>query len=532
MSSTAHKVLITDRLARQGVDRLRTQPDIAFDFRPGLSEADLTACIGAYHGLIVRSGTRVTPDVIGAAHGLRVIGRAGIGVDNIDVASASQRGIVVMNTPGGNNVTTAEHTVSMLLALARNIPQAAASLKAGEWRRGAFTGTEVCNKVLGVVGLGNIGAIVAERALGLRMRVVGYDPFVPPEAAAKMNVELLDLPALYERADFITVHTPLTKETRGLIDAAAFARMKDEVRVVNCARGGIIDEAALLDALERGKVAGAALDVFVDEPPSADHPLLVRPDVICTPHLGAATDEAQINVAVAIADQIVHFLRDGVIQNAVNFPALSREQLAILQPYLLLGERLGSFLAQITPDAPREIHVEYSGEVTDYDVTPATAAVLRGVLAPVLDQTVNYINAPLIARERGIRVVESRSRTPSDFLNSVSVHLQSGTAANTAAGAVFSNRAVRLVRVNDFHLEAVPEGTMLMLHNRDVPGVVGQVGMLLGTLGINIAGLELGREKIGGEAISLIHVDTPVSPDVLTELHALEPILSAQLIRL
>lgn len=532
MSGLSHKVLITDSLARQGVERLQAQSDVAFDFQPGLTASALADRVGVYDGLIVRSGTRVTAAVIDAAHNLRVIGRAGIGVDNIDVDAATQRGIVVMNTPGGNNVTTAEHTISLLLALARNIPQAAASLKAGEWRRTAFTGTEVCNKVLGIVGLGNIGAIVAERALGLRMRVVAYDPFVSPEAAAKMNVELVGLDALYQQADFITVHTPLTKETRGLIDAPAFARMKNGVRVVNCARGGIIDEAALLDALQRGTVAGVALDVFVDEPPPAGHPLLSRADVIGTPHLGAATDEAQINVAVAVVDQIVHFLRDGVIQNAVNFPALSHEQLTILQPYLLLGERLGSFLAQITPDAPREIRVEYSGEITDYDVTPATAAVLRGVLEPVLEQTINYVNAPLIARARGIRVVESRSSTPSDFLNSVTVRLSTRGTANTAAGAVFSNKAVRLVRVNDFHLEAVPEGTILMLNNRDVPGVVGQVGTLLGSLGINIAGLELGREKIGGEAISLIHIDSQVSPDVLTELRKLEPILSAQLIRL
>ena len=528
----SHKVLITDPLADQGVERLQAQPHIDFDVRPGLTEQELVQHIVPYQGLIMRSGTRVTPAVIAAAQNLRVIGRAGIGVDNIDVEAATKRGIVVMNTPGGNNVTTAEHAVSLLLALARNIPQATASLKAGHWKRSQFTGTEVCNKVLGVVGLGNIGTIVAERALGLRMRVVAYDPFITPEAAAKMNVELATLEDLYQQADFITVHTPLTKETRGLIDTAAFARMKNGVRVINCARGGIIDEAALLAALESGKVTGAALDVFVDEPPPADHPLLQRPDVICTPHLGAATDEAQINVAIAIADQVAHFLQDGVIQNAVNFPALSQEQLAILEPYLLLGERLGSFLAQITSGAPLEIHIEYSGEITEYDVSPATAAVLRGVLSSILEQSVNYVNAPLIARERGLRVIESRSSAPSDFLNSVTVSVQTKDSHNTAVGAVFSNQAVRLVRINHFHLEAVPEGTILMLNNKDVPGVVGLVGTLLGTLGINIAGLELGREKIGGEAISLIHVDDQVSSDVLAELRKLDPILSAQLIRL
>ena len=528
----SHKVLITDPLAPQGMERLQAQSDIDCAVQPGLTEQELAERIAPYQGLIIRSGTRVTPEVIAVAQNLRVIGRAGIGVDNIDVEAATKRGIVVMNTPGGNNVTTAEHTISLLLALARNIPQATASLKAGHWQRSQFTGTEVCNKVLGLVGLGNIGTIVAERALGLRMRVVAYDPFVTSEAAARMNVELVRLEELYRQADFISVHTPLTKETRGLIDAHAFTRMKDGVRIINCARGGIVAEAALLDALENGKVTGAALDVFAAEPPPADHPLLQRQDVICTPHLGAATDEAQINVAIAIADQIVHFLQRGVIQNAVNFPALSQEQLAILEPYLFLGEKLGSFLAQITPYAPREIHIEYSGEITAYEVAPATAAVLRGILSPILEQAINVVNAPLVARERGIRVVESRSSTPSDFLNSIDVSVHTRDSVNSAAGAVFSNQTVRLVRVNHFHLEAVPEGTILLLNNKDVPGVVGQVGTLLGTLGINIAGLELGREKIGGEAISLIHVDDQVSPEVLAALRRLDPILSAQLIRL
>ncbi len=528
----SHKILITDPLAPQGVKRLQAQPEIAFDVRSGVTGKELVQLIPAYHGLIIRSGTQVTAEIISAAQNLRVIGRAGIGVDNIDVEAATKRGIIVMNTPGGNNVTTAEHTVTLLLALARNIPQATASLKAGHWQRAAFTGTEVCNKVLGVVGLGNIGTIVAERALGLRMRIIAYDPFVTPEAAAKMNVEPATLDELYSQADFITVHTPLTKETRGLINAAAFAKMKDGVRIINCARGGIVDEDALLDALQGGKVAGAALDVFSQEPPPADYPLLQLDTVICTPHLGAATDEAQINVAVAIADQVSLFLQDGVIQNAINSPALSQKLLTILEPYLVLGEKLGSFLAQITPAAPREVHIEYSGEITEYAVAPATAAVLCGVLSPVLEQTINYVNAPLIARERRIRVVESRSSTPSDFLNSITVSLHAKNSTNTATGAVFSNQAVRLVRVNSFYLEAVPEGTILMLNNQDIPGVVGLVGTLLGKMGINIAGLELGRERRGGQAISFIHVDDQVSTEVLAELRKLDPIISAQIIRL
>jgi D-3-phosphoglycerate dehydrogenase len=308
--------------------------------------------------------------------------------------------------------------------------------------------------------------------------------------------------------------------------------MKKGVRLINCARGGIVDEEALFRAITNGTVAGAALDVFVTEPPPATHPLLQLDQVICTPHLGAATDEAQINVALAIADQVAHFLTNGVIQNAVNFPALTAKMLAILQPYLMLGEKLGSFLAQLAATAPLEVQVEYSGEIVEYDVTPATAAVLRGLLSPVLESPINYVNAPLIARERGIRVVESRSNRPSDFLNSITVRVVSETRTDTVEGAVFSNKAVRLVRVNDFYLEAVPEGYILVLHNRDVPGVVGAVGTLLGQRGINIAGLELGRERIGGMAISLIHVDSQVPQEVLAELRTLEPIVSAQLIRL
>ncbi|MEW6300019.1 MAG: phosphoglycerate dehydrogenase [Thermodesulfobacteriota bacterium] len=527
-----YKVLVTDPLAPQGLERLRAYPDIAVDVRPGLTSEELVRVIPPYHGLIIRSGTRVTKPVIDAAAGLRVIGRAGIGVDNIDVEAATKQGIVVMNTPGGNNVTTAEHTLSLLLASARNIPQANAALKGGRWEREKFTGSEICNKTLGVIGLGNIGSVVAERALGLKMRVIAYDPFVTPEHAAKLRVELVTLDELYARADFITVHTPLTKETRGLIGAAAFAKMKKGVRIVNCARGGIVDEGALVQAISDGTVAGAALDVFAEEPPPADHPLLRLDQVICTPHLGAATDEAQINVAVAIADQVAHFLTHGVIQNAVNFPALTAKMLAILQPYLVLGEKLGSFLAQVITGAPLEVHVEYSGEVVDYDVAPATAAVLRGLLSPVLETPVNYVNAPLIARERGIRVVESRSSRPSDFLNSVTVRVTTEAGTDAVEGAVFSNNAVRLVRVNDFYLEAVLDGHILMLHNRDVPGVVGAVGTLLGRRGINIASLELGRERVGGMAISLFHVDGQVPPEVLAELRTLEPIISAQQIRL
>lgn len=528
----SYKVLVSDALSEQGLDRLHASADLEVDVRPGLKSEELLRAIPAYQGLIIRSGTKVTKEVIAAATNLRVVGRAGIGVDNVDVEAATKRGIVVMNTPGGNNVTTAEHAISLMLALARNIPQANASLKSGQWKREKFTGSEICNKVLGVIGLGNIGAIVAERALGLKMQVLAYDPFVSPEAAAKMRIELATLDDLYARSDFITVHTPLTKETRGLIAAPAFAKMKKGVRLINCARGGIIDEAALCQAITDGRVAGAALDVFVEEPPPADHPLLQLDQVICTPHLGAATDEAQINVAIAIADQVANFLTQGVIQNAVNFPSMTSKVLAILQPYILLGEKLGGFLAQLSSAAPLEVQVEYSGDIVDYDVAPATAAVLRGLLSPFLETPVNYVNAPHLARERGIRVVEARSSKPSDFLNSITVRVSDTHGVHTVEGAVFSNKAVRLVRVDDFYLEAVLDGHILVLNNHDVPGVVGAVGTLLGERGINIAGLELGRERVGGMAISLIHVDGQVAPEILAELRTLAPVVSAQQIKL
>ncbi len=526
------KVLITDSLAPQGLERLQSYPGLEVEVRSELSAADLIQHIPAYQALIIRSGTKVTPQVIAAASQLQVIGRAGIGVDNIAVEAATKQGIVVMNTPGGNNVTTAEHAISMMLALARNIPQANASIRAGRWERTKFTGSEVCNKTLGIIGLGNIGAIVAERALGLRMRVIGYDPFITPETAAKLRIELVSLDELYVQADFITIHTPLTEETLGLLGRTAFSRMKTGVRIINCARGGILDEQALLAALRNGSVAGAALDVFVTEPPPTSHPLLQLDNVICTPHLGAATDEAQINVAVAIADQVANYLIRGVIQHAVNFPSLTPKLITFLQPYLLLGEKLGSFSAQLTGEAPLEVHIEYTGDLTDYDVAPATAAVLRGLLSPILESSINYVNAPHIARERGVRVVESRSNRPSDFFNSITVSVVSTGGVNTIEGAVFTNNVVRLVRVNTSYLEAVPEGHIIVLHNHDVPGVVGSVGTVLGQHRINIAGLELGRERAGGQALALVHVDAHVSAGVLDELRSLESVISAQQIHL
>ena len=526
----AYRVLLADSLGPEGLARLESQPDLEIVARTDVTAADLPAAIKGFHAIVVRSRTKVTAPVIAAADELRVIGRAGIGVDNIDVAAATSKGVVVMNTPGGSNVTTAEHAIAMLLALARSIPQASAAVKAGEWPRGKFVGTELCNKTLGVIGLGNIGAIVAERGQGLRMKVIAFDPFATLEMAARLRVELVTLDELLVRADFVTIHTPLTEETRGLIGTQALSRMKPGVRIVNCARGGIVDETALAEAITSGHVAGAALDVFVDEPPPRDHPLLTLPQVICTPHLGASTDEAQVNVAVAIAQQVADFLCRGTTTNAVNAPSIAPEVLQVLRPYLALAEKLGALAAQLLTEPPLEVTVQATGEAAERESRALATAVLRGLLGQLLESSVNYVNAPSIARERGIRVVESRTTDHGDYLNALAVEVRTASRRLKLAGAVFGAGVVRLTRINDFFMEAVPEGTILMLHNRDVPGVVGKVGTLLGERGINIAGIELGREKVGGTALSLIHVDERVPKEVLAELRTLPPIVSAQVL--
>lgn len=531
------RVLVADKLAPQGLEVFRqaaaASGKLVIDEKVGLKPDALREIIGNYEALVVRSATQVTADMLTAATRLRVIGRAGIGVDNIDVPAATRQGVVVMNTPGGNNITTAEHAISMLLALARAIPQATASMKAGKWEKNKFTGSEVYNKTLGIVGIGNIGALVADRAQGLHMKVIAHDPFISEEKARQIGVELVDLDTLYARADFISVHTPLMPETRNLIDAKAFAKMKPSARLINCARGGIVNEEDLAQALQAGKLAGAALDVFAEEPPPADHPLLKLDKVICTPHLGAATDEAQVNVAVAIAEQMVEFLLQNVTRNAVNVPSISADLLDVLGPYLRLGEKLGSLQAQLLEEAPKELSIEYAGEVADMDVQPVTLAVLRGLLNRLLEShVVNYVNAREIARERGINVVESKTTEPKGFLNLITVRITTAKGHSEVAGAVFGRDVIRLVKINDFYLEAVPEGYILMLHNRDVPGVVGAVGTFLGEERINIAGLQLGRERVGGMAISLIHVDGAVSAASLKRLRTLPNIVSANLLEL
>ena len=526
------KILVTDSLAPEGLEVFKKAEGFEVDVKIGLKPDELENICGNYDGWVIRSGTKITGELIEAAKNLKVIGRAGVGYENIDADAATKRGIVVMNTPGGNNVTTGEHTVALMMALARHIPQAVASLKGGKWDRNKFVGVELCNKTVGVVGLGNVGRIVAERAAGLRMKVLGYDPFIAAENIARMGVEPGTLEDIFTKSDFITVHVPLTPETQGLINKAAIEKMKPGVRIINCARGGIVDENDLAEAIRTGKVAGAALDVYVDEPPSPDHPLLKLEQVITTPHLGASTDEAQLNVAIAVAEQMVDFLAQGVVRYAVNVPSVSPELLAVLRPYLTLGEKIGSLMTQLAGSLPEEVQVEYRGDVTQFNVAPLTVAVIKGLLTPVLESAVNYVNAPMMARERGVKIIESKGEAAGDFASSITVTGRNGKETLEIEGAMFGSKHPRIVRFNNFYLEAVPEGYILVLQNNDVPGVVGAVGTILGKNGINIAGMELGRSQKGGNAISFTHVDEAVNKKALDELRALPQIVSATLVKL
>jgi D-3-phosphoglycerate dehydrogenase len=526
------KILVTDSLPSQGLEVFRRAPGFEVDIRVGLKPEELKDIVADCDGWVIRSGTKITAELIEAAKNLKVIGRAGVGFENVDLEAASKKGVVVMNTPGGNNVTTGEHAISLMMALARHIPQAVASVKSGRWERNKFMGVELCNKTLGVIGLGNVGRVVAERAAGLRMKVIGYDPFISSENIARMGVEPVPLEDIFKKSDFITVHVPLTPETQGLINRDAFAMMKTGTRIINCARGGIVDEKDLADAIRDGKVAGAALDVYVEEPPGPDHPLVHMDQVITTPHLGASTDEAQLNVAIAVAEQMVDFLANNVVRYAVNVPSVSPELLEVLRPYLTLAEKLGSLQVQMAGRLPKDVHIEYGGEVTEYNVAPLTLAVLKGMLTPIMESSVNYVNAPVIARERGINIVESKSSRTSDFANYITVRVDTGRKQIEIEGVVFGNKHPRIVKVDNFYLEVVPEGYILILRNRDVPGVVGAVGTLLGKKGINIAGMALGRGEKGGNAISFIHVDNGIPKETLRELRNLPQIVSAELVKL
>jgi D-3-phosphoglycerate dehydrogenase / 2-oxoglutarate reductase len=519
------KILISDNLSPEGIAIFEKTPGIEVDARTKMTPDELKAVIKNYDALVVRSATKVTQEIVDLADKLAVIGRAGIGLDNVDIPAASKRGIVVMNTPGGNAVTTGEHTIAMMLSLVRHIPQATASMKAGKWEKNKFTGHEFMNKTLGIVGIGRVGSIVADRAQGLKMKVIAYDPFIAPEVAEKMGIVLASLDEIYAQADIITIHTPMTKETRGLINAEAFARMKKGVYIINCARGGLVNEKDLHAALVSGKVAGAALDVFEEEPVK-DMSLVSLDNVICTPHLGAATDEAQINVAIAIAEQIVAYLTTGEISGAANFPSVSGEILAVIRPYLILAEKLGKFEAQLVSGGIKEVVIEYSGEILDYNVAPITISLLKGLLTPILNESVNYINAPFIAKERGIKVLEVKSNEVKDYTSMISVTIKTSKGEATAAGTIFGRQAPRIVRINKFTVEVIPEGRMFVMFNYDKPGVIGNIGTTLGQNGVNISRLHLSREQIDGKAMVVLSTDSTVTPDVIEKLRKLPHVIS------
>jgi len=521
------KVLVSDRFSPEGLAVFEQADGIELAYHPGISAAELLSEVADADALVVRGGTHVTAEVFDAAARLKVVGRAGIGIENMDLAAANRKGVVVMNTPFGSTTTTAEHTIAMLMSLARQIPEASRSTKSGRWEKDRFLGVEICGKTLGVLGAGKIGRLVVERALGLKMRVIVHDPYLAEEMIRQTGGEPVGFNELLERSDFITLHIPLNSETEGLLGEEALERVKPECRIINCAMGGLVDEGALYRALVSGRVAGAALDVFAKEPPEQDNPLWTLDQVICTPHLRAATVDAQVNVTVQVARQIVDFLQHGEIVNALNVPSVSSELLAQIRPWVDLAERLGTFQAQLCGRGLQTVSIEYAGTVTDHPTGPLTMALLKGLLTPGSGAMVNYINAPHIAQERGIRVVEARSNTTEGFSNIIRVSVIGLDGERSVCGAVFGENDCRIVRVDDYHVEAVPEGYILVLHNDDRPGVIGFIGQVLASANVNIAMMNLSRRKIKGRAISLINIDSPIPDTVLKELQGNEHILSA-----
>ncbi len=526
------KVLISDNLAPIGAKILK-DAGIEVDTNTGLTPEELEKIIPEYDGLVIRSATKVTEEIIDAADNLKVVGRAGIGLDNVDIPNASQRGIVVMNAPDGNSTTAAEHAISMLMSLTRKIPQATASMKAGKWEKKKFSGREVTGKTMGIVGIGRIGAIFADRAQGLRMKVIAFDPHMPKDIVDKLGVELVSLDELCKRSDFISIHVPFTKETKNVMSTAQFKAMKKEAMLIDCARGGVVDEEALLEALKDGEIAGAALDVFAVEPTTLENcPLLALDNFICTPHLGASTAEAQENVAIAIAEQMSDYLLNGTVTNAVNVPSVSSEVLSKIGPYATLAEMLGALHMQIAKDGVEEINIEFVGDLAEMETGPITVAFLKGLFTPILKDAVNYVNAPMIAKDRGIRVIESRSSQHDDFTNLLKVKVTTTSGENILAGTVFGKNEPRLVRMNTFRLEAMPTGPMLFVLNKDVPGVIGALGSKLGSFDVNISRMTVGMEEEEGRNIILLNTNALLSKEQLQKVIDLPHIEDAMVLDL
>ncbi len=521
------KVLISDALSPAAVQIFKDR-GIDVDFQPALGKdkEKLAAAIGDFDGLAIRSATKVTPKILEWAKNLKVIGRAGIGVDNVDIPAATAKGIIVMNTPFGNSITTAEHAISLMLALARQIPEADASTRAGKWEKNKFMGVEIFGKTLAVIGCGNIGSIVADRGLGLKMKVIAYDPFLSHERAKDLGVEKVELDDLFKRADFISLHTPLTDKTRNIIDGAALKKMRKGVRIINCARGGLVDEAAVVEGLTSGHVAGAAFDVFMQEP-ATDNPLFKLPNVVCTPHLGASTSEAQENVALQVAEQMSEYLLRGAITNAINFPSISAEEAPKLKPFVALAEKLGSFAGQLTENPITELQIIYEGAVAQMNTRALTSAVLAGLLRPMLGD-VNVVSAPVIARERGMAVEEITRDAESDYESLITVTVTTEKQTRSVSGTVFADARPRIVNIKGIRMDAEFAPSMIYITNLDKPGFIGTFSSTLGNAGINIATFHVGRETAGGNAVALIEIDGELPGDVLEKVRGLPQVQQAK----
>jgi D-3-phosphoglycerate dehydrogenase len=514
------KVLVSDNLGEAGIKMFEEQPGIEVDVNTGLEPGELKTIIGDYDALVIRSATKVTEDILKSATKLKVVGRAGIGLDNVDIPAATKRGVVVMNTPTGNVITTAEHTIAMMMALTRNIPWGTSTLKAGQWEKKKLQGREIFNKVLGIVGFGKIGSIVGDRARGLRMQVIVHDPFVAPEQIEKAGFEPATLEQLYRQADYITLHVPKMKETLGLLNKAAFDQMKDGVMIINCARGGIVDEADLNAALISGNVAGAALDVFEQEPPGVC-PLFEIDRVICTPHLGASTLEAQTNVAVMVAEQIIAYLNTGTVINAVNVPPVSGELLEKIGPFLELGDRMGCLLTQLSEGPIKEIVIEYAGNFQELDLSPVTTAIIKGMLTSMVKDDVNFVNAEVMAKERGIKVTEITVGETDEYINLITVQAISDEGTGKVAGTIFGKKNPRVVNINNFRLELEPAGRFVLIHNIDKPGAIGSIGTILGDNNINISKMRVGQEEIGDKTVIFLRTDDSIPDEVMDRLSEL-----------
>jgi D-3-phosphoglycerate dehydrogenase / 2-oxoglutarate reductase len=522
------KILVADPISEKGVEVLRANPKFHVDVNTGLKEDGLLQIIADYDALVVRSQTKVNAKVIAAAKKLRVVGRAGVGVDNVDVDAATRRGIIVMNTPGGNTISTAEHSFSMMMALARKIPAAHASMKAGKWDRKSFEGVELHNKTLGIIGMGRIGGEVAKRAIAFGMHVLAYDPFLSVSRAKALEVEVVELNDVYSRSDFITIHVPMTDQTRGMINKDAIAKMKKGVRLINCARGGLIVEADLIEALKSGKVAGAALDVYEAEPPK-DSPLLALDNVVLTPHLGASTTEAQESVGTEVAEQIADALSGGTIRNAVNMPSVDAKVLEKLRPVLAFAETMGRLLAQLAPARLDKLTIEFSGKAAEWETNPIQRAILKGLLEKAQGAEVNFVNAPAIAGNLGLRVEEVKTAESEDYTELITIRADSHSVAGTFYGALTNPR---IVRIDDMPVEAVPTGVLFIMRNVDRPGVVGWIGTIMGKHEINIAGMSLSRDKEGGKALTVVNLDSAPSESVLAEIRADKDILDVKVAKL